>query len=290
MNIRALESWHARTYREAASEGDAGAGAAVASDEGEGESLLPAATAAADPAPKADPAAPAAEWFYADGVKGEGPPPEWYKAGKYKSLADQAKAYTDLEKKLGAFTGAPEEYELSLPEGVEGELDSEDPLLAEFVTTAKELNISQEAFNKILHMFVKHDAASQATHKEQEIAALGEKAAERLQTVAQWGANNLDPEGYQTLRAFATTAAGVKLIEQMIGQTREGRIAPGGPEGGAAATSGHTPESLRAMKFAKDEGGQLKTETDPSYREAVRKAYQEYYGTEPAGPQLVGKR
>ena len=55
----------------------------------------------------------ASEWSYADGVPGNGDAPEYFKSDKYKTLADQAKAYTDLEKKFGSFTGAPEEYALN---------------------------------------------------------------------------------------------------------------------------------------------------------------------------------
>ena len=46
------------------------------------------------------------EYFLTDGIKGTGEAPEWYKSDRYKSVADQAAAYTELEKKFGAFKGA----------------------------------------------------------------------------------------------------------------------------------------------------------------------------------------
>ena len=46
------------------------------------------------------------EYYLADGVKGTGDIPEWYKADKYKSVAEQAKAYPELLSKFGGFTGA----------------------------------------------------------------------------------------------------------------------------------------------------------------------------------------
>ena len=49
------------------------------------------------------------EYFLSDGIKGTGETPEWYKGDKYKSVAEQAKAYTELEKKFGGFTGAPKD-------------------------------------------------------------------------------------------------------------------------------------------------------------------------------------
>ena len=76
---------------------------------------------------------PTEGWFLNEEVKGEGDVPEWFKADKYKSVAEQAKAYAGLESKLGAFTGAPKDgYEVELPEGVDVELDSEDPMLVNF--------------------------------------------------------------------------------------------------------------------------------------------------------------
>ena len=49
------------------------------------------------------------EYFLTEGIKGTGDTPEWFKADKYKSIADQAKAYTELEKRFGGFKGAPKD-------------------------------------------------------------------------------------------------------------------------------------------------------------------------------------
>jgi len=45
----------------------------------------------------AEPTLSEGEYFLTEGIKGTGDTPEWYKAEKYKSVADQAKAYTELE-------------------------------------------------------------------------------------------------------------------------------------------------------------------------------------------------
>ena len=57
----------------------------------------------------AEPTLGEGEFFLSEGIKGVGDLPEWYKADKYKSIAEQAKAYTELEKKFGGFTGAPKD-------------------------------------------------------------------------------------------------------------------------------------------------------------------------------------
>src|SRR5690349_17470972 len=60
------------------------------------------------------PVTPTGDWYYSDGIKGDGAKPDWFKGDKYKTVTDQAKAYTDIEKKLGAFKGAPEKYDLAI--------------------------------------------------------------------------------------------------------------------------------------------------------------------------------
>ena len=35
-------------------------------------------------------------WMMAEDIKGEGDAPEWFKSNKYKTVADQAKAYAGL--------------------------------------------------------------------------------------------------------------------------------------------------------------------------------------------------
>lgn len=81
------------------------------------DSLIPAAPVAATPATPAAQAAAAAPtdpnspdaWVLAEGVQGTGKRPEWFKGDKYGSVADQAKAYVDLEKRFGSFNGAPKD-------------------------------------------------------------------------------------------------------------------------------------------------------------------------------------
>ena len=78
------------------------------------------------------------EYFLSDGIKGTGDTPEWYKSDKYKSVAEQAKAYTELEKKFGGFTGAPKDGYAG-PEGIE----PDDALLQELTEFANKTGMSQ---------------------------------------------------------------------------------------------------------------------------------------------------
>ena len=52
------------------------------------------------------------EWYLDEGIVGQGNRPE-YLEPKYKSVVEQAKAYKEARKALGAMSGAPETYDLS---------------------------------------------------------------------------------------------------------------------------------------------------------------------------------
>jgi hypothetical protein len=49
---------------------------------------------------QANPSLEAGEYFLSDGIKGTGETPEWLNTEKYKSVAEQAKGYAELSKKV----------------------------------------------------------------------------------------------------------------------------------------------------------------------------------------------
>ena len=200
-------------------------------------------------------------------VQAEGERPEWLKE-KYSSVDDQAKAYAELEKKFGGFTGAPDEYELSLPEDVEGEFDMEDPRMQWFQQAAKESNMSQDTFTQMLHGWVEHEAKATEFDRESEVKALGNNAQGRLKDLADWGNANLDPEQYEGFKALASSAMGVGVLEALVNKTREGAI----PRSNSTVQTGETPESLQ--KLIADPQYQ----SSPDFRKNVEKKFKEFYG------------
>jgi hypothetical protein len=103
------------------------------------------------------------EYFLSDGIKGTGDTPEWYKGDKYKSVAEQAKAYTELEKKFGGFTGAPKDGYQG-PEGIE----ADDALLQELTEFASSANTAKRKCRYVDR--VGHVAASHAQKLSKPIA------------------------------------------------------------------------------------------------------------------------
>lgn len=225
-------------------------------------------------------------WFWAEGQQGEGEPPEWLKVGKYKSVADQAKAYTEAEKRLGAFTGAPEEYELSLPEdmelpeGVDVALDKDDPLMVEAVKWGKAHNLSQDGFTQLVGMYVRqqvNDYSATQVSMAKEKESLGADADARINSLARWGKANMDEELYDMFTRSmapgrATPSEVFKVFEHLVSKTRSAPLPdPSNLNPNLMATK---VQELKELEGKKGPNGELLWLTDPAHRakiESLRK-------------------
>ena len=207
-------------------------------------------------------------WFLTDEVNGEGDRPEWFK-DKYKSVSDQAQAYSELEKRFGGFTGAPEDtYELTTPEGVEGEFDMEDPRIGWFQQVAKDSNMSQDTFTQMLHGWVQQEVDGVQGSREGEIQALGSNAQARLKDLGDWGAANLSPDEFEGFKALASNAQGVQTLEALIGKTRKNGVA----NTSAVASPGISREALD------DRIADPKYKTSKEFRSETTRLFEEFYG------------
>lgn len=226
----------------------------------------------------------AAKWHYADGAPGVGEPPEWFKAAKYKTVEEQAKAYVDLESRFGAFVGAPKDgvYDFKLPEGVVGELDAEHPLLKGFNEWAVKKQINQESYNDLLGMLATYEAALQPDMGEV-LKRVGPKADERIATVQNWAKANLDVSGFGLVRdALAGSNADVvfKAIEAVVAKTKQPVLPKPGQDVEGAGKN--RKETILAAQAARGPDGQRLYETDALHRAKVEKMWQDLYATEAA--------
>ena len=213
-----------------------------------------------------------AGWFHAEGVAGEGDAPEWLKGDKFKSVAAQAEAYKGLESKLGGFVGAPEEYEMSMPEGVEGDFFEDNPLMDGFREIAAKSNMSQDTFTDLLHSYISNEVAMGGTSMETEMAALGDNAQNRLKSIGEWGKANMSEDNYKGLLGITTTAEGVKAVEALIAKTRTPQI----PVSDVATRDTSTNHSDLKARVADP-----RYQTDPAFRAETQKMYQNKFGNEP---------
>ena len=210
------------------------------------------------------------EYFLTEGIKGSGNSPEWYKADKYKSVAEQAKAYTELEKKFGSFTGAPKDG-YSGPEGIE----SDDALLQELTEFASKTNMSQEAFGEAWELLSAQSGAAETVSREQEIAKLGDNAGERIKNVEGFLKNNLDSTDYDQVMNLVTDARSIELVEALVKATSPVKL----PIDGGHSPTGMTWSDIEAEMFKKSGDGQLLRSIDVNHERKIQKMMQDFGGT-----------
>lgn len=154
--------------------------------------------------------AAATPWYWDDGRAGDGAKPEWLLDKYGGNVAKQAKAYVDLQSRFGAFTGAPDEYDLS-----KFDLD-DNATFAEIRSVAKELNMSQEGLEKFVsRLMIAQEAESQVSF-ESEVAKLGRDGERLLKQYKNWTDNYLAPEQKEHVAKWVKTAEDLKIINDIV--------------------------------------------------------------------------
>lgn len=146
-------------------------------------------------------------WYIDEGKPGEGPRPDFLRP-KYNSVAAQAKAYTELEKRFGE---APEHYDLG---PYTEHVDVNNRHLKEFMGHAKEYRLTQDAFQKMIGSFVDYDKSMQVDINA-EIAKLGADGPNKVKVVQQWAKNTLSPEQFKALDGLPQTAEMVTILDEL---------------------------------------------------------------------------
>lgn len=127
--------------------------------------------------------------------------PEWLPQ-KFKSGQDLAKSYTELEKKIGSFVGAPDEY--VVPESTQSKT------LAQILSEkGKELNMSQDAFNKIVTEYDQAKVKRRDDFKKQ-LESLGPEQRKTVTEVITFLKNNLDEKEAEKI------SNGMRSIEDVM--------------------------------------------------------------------------
>jgi hypothetical protein len=207
------------------------------------------------PAIETQPEAPSPSWFIDEGIPGSGDRPAWL-TDKFKSVADLAKSYTELEKKFGS---APEDYDMSKSKFI-------DPDYAPFQDLkqlAKEKRVPQEVMDKMLESFDKYMDEFSLDESE-EIKKIGENAKERLTILDNWAQANLTKDSYEALTGNLRTADGIKALEELRGKMMtNATVIPNGNDGGGAITGATV---LDLQKELANPANLKKYKEDPVYR------------------------
>ena len=210
-------------------------------------------------------------WMMSEEIKGEGDAPEWFKSSKYKSVADQAKAYAGLESKLGAFTGAPSDgYKVEMPEGIEAEIATDDPMLVNFNEWAKEAGLSQEKHTELMGIYMNGMMEAQPS-VEDEMKRMGKDAPQRINDFTSWARANFDEGEFEVMQGLATTADGFGILEKMRSMSRETDVA--------------APSNTQALDNTSKEAlyelvGDPRYAESPAFRKEVDKKFADFFGSQ----------
>jgi hypothetical protein len=219
------------------------------------------------------PAGETPKWFLSEGVGGQGDAPDWFKADKYKTVDEQARAYQELEKRFGAFEGAPKDgvYKVNPPEGIQVEFDTENQLFQGLNKWAKESNLSQKGYDEVIGMLAQYEMSLQPDMGEIK-KQVGENADARLSSASQWAKSNLSTDEYAAFSKALTqsNAAEVfKVFETVIAKTRQVHMPK--PDTDVTAATDTGLKAIIADQNKRNDKGDRLYDIDPEYRMNIEK-------------------
>lgn len=156
------------------------------------------------------------EWYVTEQLPGSGNKPE-YLLDKFTNLGEQAKAFVELEKRMGGFKGAPKDgYNLEvISDRLQAELPPDAPLVKSLMDTAKSLNMSQEGFEKFMESIVTVQKSFQVDPQE-ELRKLGPDAEQQIGVLKQWAENNFAPEDVAVIQDMLNgPAEQIRVLQKM---------------------------------------------------------------------------
>jgi len=158
------------------------------------------------------------EWFLDDNTPGQGARPEWLPP-KYKKASDLAKAYSEAEKRLGGFTGAPENYDVASLE-----LDENDFTLKEIAAVAKDLNMNQDGFNKLVGRIMSAAETQEKMQLEESIKRLGPDADRQLTQYKNALKDHFRPEEQEVVSSWIKTPEDLQAFNRIMAHTQMSNV------------------------------------------------------------------
>lgn len=228
------------------------------------------------------------KWSWGENVPGTGTAPPWLKSDKFKTVADQARGFTELETKIGPaaeLIGAPEgDYEMpKLPDGVEGEWDVDDAMFKTFSATAKEVGLSQAAFDKLATPIAKLLAEENAADEKavsDSLAEIGTNVKERITQVKTYLTAELGEDGYNSLNdAVGTDVKAYLAMEKLVAMASgDARLADlPGMQGPGFTKADIETERYKVYPEGHRMAGQSVYEHDKEHRAKVKGMYKELF-------------
>jgi hypothetical protein len=214
----------------------------------------------------------------------------WDETTKQVNIENLASSYNSLESKLGSRTedltkqirtdleaeklkNVPESYNLNVPElesNVDLTIDKEMPIVQWWDKTAKDAGLSQEQYDSGVKAFV-DNALANIPNPQVETQKLGDAGRERIEAADMWSKKHLSPEGYNTIANLASTADGVKVVEELMKLNKDSNMPTSNTQVDAQATQ----DDLKAM--LNDPRYWDSNKRDPGYVRRVTELYEKAY-------------
>lgn len=207
--------------------------------------------------------------------------------GKYKSADDLAKAYKELESKLGskeedlrkklleefqteAFKDRPPSAgEYQLPDIIDTEASVDNELLSWWSNHAFENGYSQEEFQQGIEMYAKAMQATQP-NLEAESKRLGDNANARIQAASMFATKFFPQDVLPAIERMCETADGIMALEVIMESMKDGSFS-----GQSQPVNAVTEQSLREMM--KDERYYNPVKRDPHFVKQVEDGFRKLY-------------
>ena len=216
----------------------------------------------------------------------------WDADRKEVNLENLASSYNALEKKLGSRTEdlskqvrqdleqerlgkTPEEYKVNvpeLPENVDVSVSEDMEIVQWWKDTAKQNGLSQEQFDEGVKVFI-DNAMATLPDVNAELEKLGDNSKERVEAAELWSKKNLSPEAYNTFSSIASTADGVKAIEEIMKMTKDS------PMPTTPTQVSVTPDLGDLKSMMNDPRYYDQSKRDDSYIKRVTELYEKAYET-----------
>jgi len=216
----------------------------------------------------------------------------WDVDRKEVNLENLASSYNALEKKLGSRTEdlskqvrqdleqerlgkVPEEYNLNvpeLPENVDVSVSDDMEIVQWWKDTAKQNGLSQEQFDEGVKVFI-DNAMATLPDVNAEMEKLGDNSKERIEAAELWSKKNLSPDAYNTFSSVASTAEGVKAIEEIMKMTKDS------PMPTTPTQVSVTPDLVDLKSMMNDPRYYDSNKRDDGYVKRVTELYEKAYQT-----------
>ncbi|BAQ87747.1 putative capsid assembly protein [uncultured Mediterranean phage uvMED] len=213
----------------------------------------------------------------------------WNAESNQVNIENLASSYNSLEAKLGSRTedltkqirtdleaeklkNVPESYKLNVPEmdNTKLTINEDMPIVQWWGKTAKDAGLSQEQYDDGVKAFV-NNAVANLPNPELEKQKLGDAGKERVEAASMWSKKHLSQEGFNTIQDLASTADGVKVVEELMKLTKDSTM----PSSNTAIDAQATQDDLKAM--LNDPRYWDSNKRDPGYVRRVTELYEKAY-------------